>query len=359
MLRAGRFAWGLLGVAGVAVLLWFVVSRLAVVVVPLMLALFPAAALAPLVAWMVRHRVPRALAALLALAGLLAVIGGLVTAVVPSFVAQLPALADSITRSLRDLQPLLSRLPGVPPGANLQEIVQRSVGSGGGGQAVGQAVGITLTALEFLGGLLLLLVALFFYLYEGERMTGATISVLPRRHRATAREMATRIWQTLGGFIRAQSGVATVDAVLTGIGLALLGVPLALPLAVLVFLGAFLPYIGAIVTGLLAVLVALASGGPGLALAVVALIVVVQQLDGNVIEPLITGRVLQLPAFVVIVAVTVGATLLGVLGAFLAVPVAACIARAFSFLRERQGEDEHEDSGRQQVAVSDGQARQS
>jgi predicted PurR-regulated permease PerM len=359
MLRAGRFAWGLLGVAGVAVLLWFVVSRLAVVVVPLMLALFPAAALAPLVAWMVRHRVPRALAALLALAGLLAVIGGLVAAVVPSFVAQLPALVDSITRSLRDLQPLLSRLPGVPPGANLQEIVQRSVGSGGGGQAVGQAVGITLTALEFLGGLLLLLVALFFYLYEGERMTGATISVLPRRHRATAREMATRIWQTLGGFIRAQSGVATVDAVLTGIGLALLGVPLALPLAVLVFLGAFLPYIGAIVTGLLAVLVALASGGPGLALAVVALIVVVQQLDGNVIEPLITGRVLQLPAFVVIVAVTVGATLLGVLGAFLAVPVAACIARAFSFLRERQGEDEHEDSGRQQVAVSDGQARQS
>jgi hypothetical protein len=84
--------------------------------------------------------------------------------------------------------------------------------------------------------------------------------------------------------------------VLTGIGLALLGVPLALPLAVLVFLGAFLPYIGAIVTGLLAVLVALASGGPTLALAVVALIVVVQQLDGNVIEPLITGRVLQLPA---------------------------------------------------------------
>ena len=89
---------------------------------------------------------------------------------------------------------------------------------------------------------------------------------------------------------------------------------------------AFLPYIGAIVTGLLAVLVALASGGPALALAVVALIVVVQQLDGNVIEPLITARVLQLPAFVVIVAVTVGATLLRVLGTFLAVPVAACIA---------------------------------
>jgi putative heme transporter len=333
-----------------------VISRLAVVVIPLVLALFPAAALAPLVAWMVRHRVPRVLAALLALIGLLAVVGGLIAAVIPAFVAQLPALADSITRSLRELQPLLTRLPGVPPGANLQEIVQRSVGSGGGGQAVGQAVGITFTVLEFLGGLLLLLVALFFYLYEGERMTGAAISVLPRRHRATARELATEIWQTLGGFIRAQSGVATVDAVLTGVGLALLGVPLALPLAVLVFLGAFLPYIGAIITGLLAVLVALASGGPTLALAVVALIVVVQQLDGNVIEPLITGRVLQLPAFVVIVAVTVGATLLGVLGAFLAVPVTASVARAFSFLRERQGEDDHEDSRRPQAAVPDGQA---
>ncbi|MDQ4031460.1 MAG: AI-2E family transporter [Actinomycetota bacterium] len=359
MLRAGRVAWGLLGVAGVAVLFWIVVSRLAVVVIPLVLALFPAAALAPLVGWMVRHRVPRVLAALLALLGLLAVISGLVAAVIPSFVAQLPALADSITRSLRELQPLLSRLPGVPPGANLQDIVQRSVGSGGGGQAVGQAVGITLTALEFLGGLLLLLVALFFYLYEGERMTGASISVLPRRHRATARELATEIWQTLGGFIRAQCGVATVDAVLTGVGLALLGVPLALPLAVLVFLGAFLPYIGAIVTGVLAVLVALASGGPTLALAVIALIVVVQQLDGNVIEPLITGKVLQLPAFVVIVAVTVGATLLGVLGAFLAVPVTASVARAFGFLRERQGEGEHEDHPRQETAVPDGRARQS
>ena len=90
MLRAGRAAWGLLGVAGVAVLFWIVVSRLAVGVIPLVLALFPAAALAPLVGWMVRHRVPRVLAALLALLGLLAVISGLVAAVIPSFVAQLP-----------------------------------------------------------------------------------------------------------------------------------------------------------------------------------------------------------------------------------------------------------------------------
>jgi putative heme transporter len=107
------------------------------------------------------------------------------------------------------------------------------------------------------------------------------------------------------------------------------------------------------------VLVALASGGPTLALAVLALIVVVQQLDGNVIEPLITGKVLQLPAFVVIVAVTVGATLLGVLGAFLAVPVTACVARAFGFLHERQGEGEQEDSRRHETAVPDSQVRQS
>lgn len=316
MLRAGRYAWALLGATGVAVLLWFVVSRLAVVVVPLLLALFPAAALAPLVAWLVRHRVPRGLAALLVLLGLLAVVGGLVTAVVPAFVAQLPALADSVSRSLRELQPLLNRLPGVPPGAGLQELVQRVVSVSPGREAVSRALGVTRSALDILGGLLLLLVALFFYLYEGGRMAGTAISVLPRQHRAPARELGDRVWQTLGDFVRAQSVVATVDAVLIGIGLALLGVPLALPLAVLIFLGGFLPYIGATVTGLLAVLVALADGGLTLALAVLALVVGVQTLEGNVIEPLITGRMVQLRPFVVIVAVAAGATLLGVLGAF-------------------------------------------
>ena len=140
----------------------------------------------------------------------------------------------------------------------------------------------------------------------------------------------------MGAFFRAQSVVAVVDAVLIGTGLALLGVPLALPLAVLVFIGGFFPIVGAFVSGLLAVLVALADGGLGLALAVLALVLAVQTLEGNVIQPLIAGRTMRLSAFGIILAVAVGSTLLGVLGAFLAVPAMAAMVRLGHFLQQRQ-----------------------
>lgn len=337
VLRAGRVAWSLLGIVAMAAVIWIAVSRLAVVVVPLLLALFPAAALAPLVRWMVRHRMPRAVAALLVLVGLLAVVGGVLAAVIPQFVSQLPALADSVIRSVRQLQPLLDRVPGLAQGTSWQELAQR-MGGVGGGNALRIAVGYTSSAVEFLAGLLLLLIALFVYLYDGQRLAGAGVGLLPRRHRGRALELGERLWRTLGDFFRAQCAVAMADAALIGTGLVLLGVPLALPLAVLVFLGAFFPYIGATASGLIAVLVAFAAGGPGLALAVLALVVAVQMLEGNLIEPYIAGRMVHVRPFVVIVAIGVGGTLLGVLGAFLAVPAAACLARLVAFLREEENE---------------------
>lgn len=335
LLRAGRVAWSLLGIVAVSVVVWFVLSRLAVVVVPLLLALFPAAALAPVVRWLVRHRIPPALATLLTLIGLLAVVGGLIAALIPQFVEQLPALADSLSRSVRQLQPLLERIPGLPRDISLQELARR-LGGVGDPNVVRIAVGYTRSAAEFLGGLMLLVIALFVYLYDGDRLARAGVGLLPHRHRETALELGRRLWDTLGSFVRAQLAVATVDAVLIGIGLALLGIPLALPLAMLVFLGAFFPYVGAAVSGLLAVLVAFAHGGPGLALAALALVVGVQQLEGNLVQPYIAGRMVQVRPFVVIVALGIGGTLLGVLGVFLAVPAAACLARTADFIRENE-----------------------
>ncbi len=147
--------------------------------------------------------------------------------------------------------------------------------------------------------------------------------------------MVTDVWQRLGRFLRALLVVAFIDAVLIGSGLALLGVPLTFPLAVLVFFGAFLPFIGATLSGLIAILVALADGGPWLALAVLALVVVVQLVEGNVIGPRVVGHVVRLPAFGVIVAIVAGGALFGVLGAFLAVPLTAVLSRAASVLQER------------------------
>lgn len=134
-------------------------------------------------------------------------------------------------------------------------------------------------------------------------------------------------------YFRALLVVALFDAVFIGAGLALLSVPLAFPLAVLVYLGAFLPYLGAVVSGMLAVLVAAAERGIFTAVLVLVVVLVVQQVEGNVLQPLVMGKIVRVPAFVVLVVIAVGSTLLGVLGAFLAVPAAACTDHVLRHLR--------------------------
>lgn len=139
--------------------------------------------------------------------------------------------------------------------------------------------------------------------------------------------MADDAWDTLGKYFRGQLLVAFVDAVLIGLALVLLGVPLALPLAAIVFFGGLFPIVGAVVTGFLAVLVALSHGGLVLALVVAGIVLAVQQLEGNVLEPLILSHVIDLHPMAIILSITAGAVVLGILGAFLAVPVAAITKR--------------------------------
>lgn len=329
--RVGLAAWAALGVAGVVVLAWMLATRLAVVTVPLLLALFPAALLAPAVGWLHRHRWPRALATLVVVLVAAAAVGGVLALIVPTVVAQVPALTATLSESGTRLDQLVQLVPGTDPGTTPGELIRQGVFS-----VVGGVSTALMTALNLLFGLGLVVVLLFCYLAGGRRIPTTALSLLPARHRGSAAELLDTVWETLGAYVRALSLVALFDAAFMGIGLWVLGVPLVLPLAVLVFLGAFVPYIGAFVSGLAAVLVALAAGGPGQALAVLVLIVVVQQVDGNVVQPLIMGRVVRLSAFTVIVAVTAGAGLLGVLGAFLAVPVAACVARGIGFARDHR-----------------------
>lgn len=348
LVRVGQYAWALLGLVGLGIVLWIAVSYLAIVVVPLLLALFPAAAVTPAMSWLADRRIPRALAALLLVLGVLAVLGGMIAAIIPSFLAQLPELVGSVTRAVNQLEPLVHQLPGVPDDVSLGELVRQAVGGAGG---VGGAVSVGRMALKFLSGLVLLLVALYFYLYYGMRVGHGLTALAGQRRRAMLFEVGSRVWHTIGWFFGGQTLVALVDAVLIGTGLAILGVPLVLPLGVLVFLGGYLPYIGATVSGLLAVLVAFADGGLQQALIAAAIVLAVQQLEGNLIQPLIMGRMVRVPAFVVIVGIAVGATLLGVLGAFLAVPVAASAARVVTYLRElkqpddERGEPEAEQAG--------------
>jgi putative heme transporter len=326
--RAGVVAWAVIGIVGVLVLLGFVTSRLSLIVVPLILALFPATLLAPVAARLKARKTPDSLAALASMLLALLVVGGVIGAMVPLVAADFPDLVESASGGVEELEALLRDDPlgvGINGPSDLFQAVRDGLGEVG--EYVDQAVSAGAAAFRMLAGLLLLFVILFFYLKDGPGLVDGLLTVVPARHRGRWRSAASVAWETLGQYFRGQLLVALVDAVFIGIGLLLLGVPLALPLAVLIFFGALFPLIGAILTGGLAVLVALADGGLVAALAVLGLIVGVQQLEGNVLQPYIQSRAIKLHPLVVLLSVTAGSLVLGVLGAFVAVPAVAVAMR--------------------------------
>ncbi|MGW8450786.1 AI-2E family transporter [Streptomyces niveus] len=188
----------------------------------------------------------------------------------------------------------------------------------------------------------LALFLMFFFLKDGPKFLPWLARQLPGRLATDIPVVAARSWDTLGAFVRSQAFVGLLDAVFIGLGLWIVDVPLVLPLAVLTFVSAFVPVVGALFAGLVAVLIALVSNGPTDALIVLAVIIVVQQLEGNVFQPMIQSRGLGLHAAVVLLAVTLGASLAGIVGSLLAVPIAALIAVVWNYVREQLTDPEPE-----------------
>lgn len=344
MWRLGRAAWGVLGLVGLVVLLGFASSRLILVVVPVVLALFPATLLVPVAGWLKVRGVPDALASLVSILAGIGLIVGVIAVLIPAVASEAPELADSASDGIAELEEFVADLGiGIESVDDLLDNVQEQVGDLG--EYAGEALEAAVVAAETVTGAILVMVILFFYLKDGRRLTRGLVATLPERHRATATTIAEQAWTTLGAYFRGQMLVALVDAVFIGLGLWILGIPLALPLAVLVFFGGLFPIVGAVVTGMVAVLVALADGGLGPALIVFALVLVVQQLESNVLEPYILGRAINLHPLVILLSITAGSVTLGILGAFLAVPVAAVTARTVEILRARPGDgsDDAED----------------
>ncbi len=334
LLHSGRVAWSLVGLAIVAVLAGIVASRLMLVLVPVVLALFPATLLVPVADRLRRVGLPNALASLVSILLGLGLLTGVVWAMVPLVAAELPDLVESATEGIGELATLVEQSPlgiDITDTDRLLEEAGRQLADAG--NAAARAVDVVFTAIEFVAGTLLLAVTLFFYLKDGRRLGRGLVDTFPSGVRTRADRLLRGAWDTLGRYFRGQLLVALVDAVFIGIGLAILGVPLALPLAVLIFFGGMFPIIGAVVSGSLAVLVALADTGLVTALVVLGLVVAVQQIEGNVLEPLILGRIIPLHPLVIILSITAGSVLLGILGAFLAVPVAAITARVVEDLR--------------------------
>lgn len=335
LMLLGRRAWAVIGVVVVAAGVALVAQRVSLLVVAVVLALFPAALLSPLSQRLRDSRVPDALGAVLLVLALLLVFIVPAWVILPMFAAEIPSLEKSVSRGLDQLRSAVdwSQLPGSPQGP--RELISSTVSALARGGVVDQSLAAAQTLLSFGAGLVLLIVTLFFLVKDGPRIGWAVLEAVPAAHRATVYRLGVEAWWTLGAYLRGQLLVALVDAVFIGLGLWLLGVPLALPLAVLVFFGALFPIVGAFVSGLVAVLVALAENGLLTAVLTVLLIVVVQQLEGNLLQPVIMGSIVSLHPLVIILVVTAGGLLLGVVGAFIAVPLAAIVARVVDYLRGR------------------------
>lgn len=332
--HAGRLAWAVVGLLLLVAALGYVASLVPLVVVPVILALFPATLLVPVARWLKARRFPGAVAALVTLLAALILFVGVIGAMVPLVAAELPDVAESAGDGLAELDAALQRAPAVRVGGleELLDFLQEQVGELG--DVAAEALSAAMAAVETVAGTLLLMVVLFFYLKDGRRLAQGMVALAPAHARDRVMGAADRAWETLGAYFRGQLLVALVDALAIGVGLVVLGVPLAVPLALLIFFGGLFPIVGAVVTGALAVLVALADGGLTTGLIVAALVLAVQQLEGNVLEPLILGKSVHLHPLVILLSITAGGILLGVLGAFLAVPAAAVIGNTVSYLRE-------------------------
>jgi putative heme transporter len=328
---AAGIAWRLLLLAFVGLLLGYVALRLRLVVIPFLLAVALASLLWRQTARLARV-LPRSLAALVVTLGSTSVLGGLVYLVVRAVADQYDELVESTSAGLDEVQDLLAGF-GVDR-ARLDELQEQAVQALSDNQdriTAGVLSGASVLA-ELVAGLLLTVVLLFFCLRDGRAMWEWAVRLVPRVG-ATVDVGGRAALGTLSAYLRGTAVLGAFDAVFIGLALVLLGVPLAVPLAALVFLGGFIPLVGATLTGAVAALVALVTEGPVTAGLVLLAVVVVQQVESQVVTPVVLGRTLELHPVAITASLTAGGVLGGVLGAAASVPLVAALWAVVRALR--------------------------
>ncbi|MET1021380.1 MAG: AI-2E family transporter [Arthrobacter sp.] len=321
--RAGIRAIQILAVVAVS---WVAVSgaaKIPLVTIPVLIALVLASAMTPVVRWLAAHGWPRVLAVLASFLVILAVGAGIVGVIVVLVRQQARALGTRAEAGITQLQDYITTGPvalSKEPIAAAQAEFQKFLA---GGNLGADALTGLRTAGEIAAGTVLTAVILFFFLKDGEKIRGFLIGFLPESRRGSAHLAVDRSIVVLGGYVRGTLVIAAINAIIVLVGLLVLRVPLAVPLAAAVFLGGFIPIIGATAAGSLAVLVALVENGPVPALVVLGILIVANQFEHHILQPFFMGRVLRIHGLVIILALTAGATLAGVIGALLAVPLTA------------------------------------
>jgi len=291
--------------------------------------------LMPPVRWLRGRGVPDGLAAAAAMVTAALVIAAIGTAVAPSISDQFGELRPQAEQGIRDASNVLAD----PPFNVSQDELDRTVDKGierlrenSGPLARGLQSGAVLLG-EVITGLIITVLLTFFLLKDGERMWGYVLTLIGSRRRRDAHEIGARVYGALAGYVRGIALVGLVDAILIGLALLIIGVPLVIPIMIITFFAAFVPLIGAFVAGLVAVLIALVSGGLVDALLVLGAIILVQQVEGHVLYPLLMSRTVHLHPAVIVVALAIGGILAGIVGVFLAVPVAGIVSVVLEYAR--------------------------
>ena len=334
---ASEWTWRLLVVALGLYGITRVLGEFADVVIALLVAMLITALLYPLVELLARHRVPRALATFLSMLLGFLVVAGLIALVSQQAATGFSDLRDQAIAGLGDLQSRLANSRLHLTSRTLNDLVSRAqtAATNNRGAIVSGALGAASTVTHVVEGFFIALFATFFFLSSGRRIWAWLLRMLPGGAQEPLDDAGRSGFVTLTHYVRATLIVATVDGVGVGIGIALLGVPLAFPLAVVVFLGAFIPVVGALLSGVVAVLVALVTQGPYVALAVVGVLLAVNQLEAHILQPFLLGRAVEVHPLAVILSLAVGAAVAGVLGALFAVPLAAVANTMITSIAQR------------------------
>ena len=324
---AGDYAWRLLVVGTVVYFAVKLLSHLYLAVIPFLVSLLVTALLRPVLTFFRRRGLNRGPATLATMLVAVVLLGGVITLVVIRAAEQAPQLGNEINNLVPHIKRWLITGPlklNPTDVNNLGEKVTQAVTKNSSAIA-SVALSTGKTALEVLGGTALVVFSTIFLLYDGERVWGFVLSGAPAASRARVDAAGRAAWHTLSHYVRGTLVVAAFHGIVIAITLTILGVPLAFPLAVLVGLGSVVPLVGAVVTGALAVGVAALSKGLVPAVIVAAVLLIDNQIEAHVLQPLVVGRYVRIHPLAVVLALTAGALLFGIFGAIVAVPLVACI----------------------------------
>lgn len=323
---ATAWTWRLLLIAAGIISLFWLLRFFSEVTVPLAVAVLITALATPLVELLDRLGFPRALATAVVVIGGLLFVVGMLALVGQQVATQLTDLRSEVLEGLRQIEDWLQTGPLNLSAADVSAMIDRAketFGSGNG-EVVTRVTEVGTTVTRVAAGIFIVLFATFFFLYQGNRIWGYLVGLFPRAARRRVDASGRVAWVSLTAFVRATVLVALVDAVGIALAAVVLGVPLALAIGFLVFLGAFVPLVGALVTGFIAVLVALVAQGFYVALAMLGAVVLVQQIEAHVLQPFLLGRLVSLHPLAVIVGLAAGIVVAGIVGALIAVPLLAC-----------------------------------